>query len=89
MEKVMLTRTDTQIQSGYLEDTVQRTGIQGSEADIGYICAPGGRRDYKFTSNDWLQQFLLVILLYPIPETDPAHAKKSKMPSTNVHYYAS
>jgi hypothetical protein len=25
-----------------------------------------------------------VILLYPIPETDPAHAKKSRIPSIDV-----
>ena len=41
MVLVMLTRTDTQVQSGQLEDTVQRTGIQGSEADIGHIFTPG------------------------------------------------
>jgi len=43
VEMLLLTHSDPQVQPCKLEDTVQCTGVQGPEADIGHICLTGGR----------------------------------------------
>jgi hypothetical protein len=62
-----------------LESAVQCPGVQRPEANTSDICVtskylPEAYFDLKADS---FTQFLLVLLLYTIPEGDPAHTQKS------------